>query len=75
MMMLGAVDNGLATCFFGIPPEQMATFRTAFGVPTEYTPIGVLSIGYAAPDRRSPSLKRGRRPVSDVVHRGTWRNE
>jgi nitroreductase len=53
----------------------MATFRTAFGVPLEYTPIGVLSIGYAAPDRRSPSLRRGRRPVSDVVHRGTWRNE
>lgn len=73
MMMLGAVDEGLATCFFGIPPEQTATFRGAFGVPIEYTPIGALSIGYADVDRRSPSLKRGRRPVDEVVHRGRWR--
>jgi nitroreductase len=72
MMMLGAVDEGLATCFFGIPPDKTATFRTAFGVPTEYNPIGVLSIGYAEADRRSPSLKRGRRAVGDVVHRGRW---
>jgi nitroreductase len=72
MMMLGAVDSGLATCFFGIPPESHATFRATFGVPLMYTPIGVLSIGYAAPDRRSPSLKRGRKPVDEVVHRGRW---
>lgn len=72
LMMLGAVDSGLVTCFFGIPPEQTATFRAAFGVPTEYTPIGALSVGYPAPDRRSPSLKRGRRSLTEVVHRGQW---
>jgi nitroreductase len=72
MMMLGAVDEGLATCFFGIPPERTATFREAFGVPMEYTPIGVLSVGYAEADRKSPSLKRGRRPIAEVVHRGRW---
>jgi nitroreductase len=75
MMMLGAVDEGLATCFFGIPPAFTATFRAAFDVPVEYTPIGALSVGYAAPDRRSPSLKRGRRPVDEVVHRGRWRSQ
>jgi hypothetical protein len=31
-----------------------------------------VSIGYRAPDRRSPSLRRGHRPVEDVVHRGSW---
>lgn len=72
MMMLGAVDNGLATCFFGVPPEVRDAYRAAFGVPEDYMPIGVLSIGYPAPDRRSPSLKRGRRPVDEVVHRGRW---
>jgi len=72
MMMLGAVDEGLATCFFGIPTEFTATFRATFDVPEEYTPIGVLSVGYAAPDRRSPSLKRGRRQIAEVVHRGRW---
>ena len=73
MMMLAAVDNELVSCFFGIPPEQTATFRGTFDVPTEYTPIGALSVGYPAPDRRSPSLRRGRRPLTEVVHRGQWR--
>ena len=75
MMMLGAVDSELVTCFFGIPPEQTATFRADFDVPSEYTPIGALSVGYPAPDRRSPSLRRGRRPLTEVVHRGRWRSQ
>jgi nitroreductase len=71
-MLLGAVDAGLGACFFGIPPESMTTFRAAFGVPPEYTPIGAITVGYPAPDRRSPSLRRGRRTVAEVVHRGRW---
>ncbi len=72
LMLLGVVDAGLGACFFGIPPERMGSYREAFGVPAEFTPIGALTIGYPAPDRRSPSLARGRRPVSDVAHRGRW---
>ncbi len=72
LMLLGVVDAGLGACFFGIPPERFATYREAFGVPDDFTPIGALSIGYPAPDRRSPSLKRGRRPVAEVAHRGRW---
>jgi nitroreductase len=72
LMLLGAVDAGLGACFFGIPPESMTTFRAAFGVPPEYTPIGAITVGYPAPDRRSPSLRRGRRTVAEVVHRGRW---
>lgn len=73
LMLLGAVDEGLGACFFGIPPVRTDQFRAAFGVPTEFTPIGAITIGYPAPDRRSPSLRRGRRPVAEVVHRGHWR--
>jgi nitroreductase len=72
LMLLGVVDAGLGACFFGIPPDRFAAYRDAFGVPAEFTPIGALSIGYPAPDRRSPSLKRGRRPVAEVAHRGRW---
>jgi nitroreductase len=72
LMLLTAVDAGLGACFFGIPPDRLAGFRVAFGVPAEYTPIGVMSVGYRAPDRLSPSLRRGRRPVTEVVHRGRW---
>ena len=72
LMLLTAVDAELGACFFGIPPGRTDAFRVEFGVPEEFTPIGCVSVGYRAPDRRSPSLKRGRRPVEDVVHYGSW---
>jgi nitroreductase len=73
LMLLTAVDEGLAACFFGIQAEQHPTFHQAFGVPDDYTAIGCITVGYAgSDDRRSPSLKRGRRSVEEVVHRGRW---
>jgi nitroreductase len=72
LMLLTAVDEGLGACFFGIPPERIGAFRQAYGVPSAFTPIGALTVGYRAPDRRSPSLRRGRRGVDEVVHRGRW---
>jgi nitroreductase len=72
LMLLTAVDEELGACFFGVPPDRMDAFRAAFGVPPEFTPIGCVSVGYPAPDRRSPSLRRGHRPLEDVVHRGSW---
>ncbi|MGC9669055.1 nitroreductase family protein [Planosporangium sp. 12N6] len=72
LMLLGAVDEGLGACFFGIPPERVPAYRGAFDVPEAYTPIGAITIGYRASDRRSPSLRRGRREVAEVTHRGRW---
>jgi nitroreductase len=72
LMLQTVVDAGLGACFFGVPPDKHGPFRTAFGVPGEYTPIGVVSVGYRAADRPSPSLKRGRRPVEEVAHFGRW---
>lgn len=72
LMLQTAVDEGLGACFFGIPPEQMDGFKQAFGVPAEYTPIGAVSVGYRATDHKSKSLKRGRRPLDEVVHYGAW---
>jgi nitroreductase len=73
LMLLTAVDEGLAACFFGIQPPEHPRFHEAFGVPDEYTAIGCVAVGYAGQhDRRSPSLARGRRGVDEVVHRGHW---
>lgn len=72
LMLLTVTDEGLGACFFGIPPERIVAFRTAFNVPEEFAPIGAIAIGHRAPDRRSPSLRRGRRGVDEVVHRGSW---
>ena len=72
LMLLTAVDEGLGACFFGIPPQRVGAYREAFGVPPELHPIGAVTVGYRAVDHRSPSLRRGRRPVDDVVRRGRW---
>lgn len=72
LMLLTAVDEGLGACFFGIPPGGTAGYRAAFSVPDEFTPIGAVSVGYPAADRRSPSLRRGRQPVEAVAHVGRW---
>jgi nitroreductase len=72
LMLLTAVDAGLGSCFFGLPPGRHEEFRAAFDVPGNRTPVGVVTVGYAAPDRRSPSLSRGRREVTEVAHEGRF---
>ncbi len=72
LMLQTVVDEGLGACFFGIGPTEVPGFRAAFGVPDDYMPIGVVSVGHRAADLRSPSLRRGRRSVAEVVHRGRW---
>jgi nitroreductase len=73
LMLLTAVDAGLGALFFGIFPEHLDGFRTEFGVPDTFTPIGAIALGYpAGDDARSPSLDRGRKPLATVVHRANW---
>jgi nitroreductase len=72
LMHLTAVDAGLGSCFIGIMPAHLDSFRAAFGVPAPYAPIGFLTIGYPAPDIPSPSLRRGHRPAPEVIHHGRW---
>jgi nitroreductase len=72
ILLLAATDAGLGACFFGIPPERWAAFRDAFAVPEGLAPVGVISLGYPAPDRKSPSLKRGRRGLDEVLVYGSF---
>jgi nitroreductase len=72
LIHLTAVDSGLGSCFIGLPADRVEHFKAAFGVPEAFTPIGALTVGYGAPDKRSPSLRRGHRPVDEVVHHGRW---
>jgi nitroreductase len=70
LMLLTAVDAGLGACFFGIPIEQISSFREAFGVPPQFKPIGAISIGYS--DEPPRDLRSRRKPVTETVHRGRW---
>lgn len=72
LILQTAVDAGLGAVFFGI--FDQARFRSAFGIPDEYTAVGTVAIGHKAPtDRPSPSLKNvGKKPAAAVIHRGRW---
>lgn len=70
-LLLGAVDAGLGALFFGIFGGE-DELRAAFAIPPDHAPIGAVALGHAAPDEPSPSLRRGRRPFDEVVHRGRW---
>lgn len=72
LMLLTAVDSGLGACFFGVPPEHTAALRAEFGIPDDHEPIGAISLGHPAPEMVRGSSGRGRRPLSEVVHRGRW---
>jgi nitroreductase len=72
LFLLGAVDVGLGACFFGVPPDRWAQLFAAFAVPAGLAPVGVISLGHPAPDLRSPSLRRGRRPLAEVVAYGSF---
>jgi nitroreductase len=67
-LLLAAVDEGLAAGFLGC--ERMPEIKTLLGIPDNVSPIGIVTVGHPAPDRKSGSLKRGRRP--DTIHRERW---
>ena len=70
LMVLTAVDSGLGALFFAVAEHDR--FRSAFGVPDAYKPVGAVAVGYALPDEPSRSLQRGWKPSDAVVHRGRW---
>ena len=74
LMLLTAVDEELGACFFGIMPENIDPFRTEFGVPGDYHPIGAITVGYRADDLppQGSRSKVSRRDAAEVVHRGQW---
>lgn len=70
LIFLAAVDEGLAAAFTGV--ERVEEMRKLLGIPEHFHPVGVVSLGYPAKDVKSSSLKRGRRPVKEVVHYEHW---
>jgi nitroreductase len=72
MMLLTAVDEGLGGCFFGAPPETHQDVFEAFGIPHDRNLVGVVSLGFAVPNAKSTSLRRGLRGLDQVAHYGRF---
>lgn len=72
LILLTAVDEGLGGLFFGVPPERQAAVKETFAIPPGRRIVGVVSMGYAVPGPRSPSLRRHRRGAAEVGHWGRF---
>jgi nitroreductase len=70
LLLLAVVNEGLAAGYAG--GKDLAAFRRLLNIPDEVTPVGVIPIGHPAPDKRSPSLKRRKRPLREIVHYEGW---
>ena len=70
LVLLAAVDEGLAAGFFGF--HRMSGLHELLGIPAEISPLGVVTIGHPAPDRRSGSLQNRRKPLEKVAHWERW---
>ncbi|MCA9795771.1 MAG: nitroreductase family protein [Candidatus Eremiobacteraeota bacterium] len=59
-ILLATVNEGLAAGFLGC--HRLEGIQALLEVPEDFTVIGLVTIGRPAPDRRSGSLARGKRP-------------
>ena len=70
LALLAAIDEGLVSAFAGC--KDLHTLRALLDIPDDVTPVGVIALGYRAPDIPSPSLKRGRKADEEYIHRERW---
>jgi nitroreductase len=69
-VLLAAVVEGLAAGFLG--SHALPELADELGIPADVSPIGIVTLGHPAPDRRSGSLRRGWKPAAEVVHHDRW---
>ncbi len=69
-VLLAAVDEGLAAGFLGV--HSLPDLQDLLEIPDEYSPVGVITVGYPSPDRRSSSLSRSSRPETETIHHESY---
>jgi nitroreductase len=70
ILLLAVVNEGLAAGYTGT--HRIDDLKNLLGIPEDVMPVGVIPIGYPDKDVKSPSLKRGRKPLEDFVRRERW---
>jgi nitroreductase len=76
MLLLAAIDEGLAAGVSGVPVDLAARLRTSFGIPDDVSVVALVTIGAPAPDPGWSAVTsrrtQPRRPQDDVVRWERW---
>ncbi|MCE2532278.1 MAG: nitroreductase family protein [Acidimicrobiia bacterium] len=70
-LLLAATERGLGALFFGLFNGE-AEVRAALQVPDGVELLGVVALGWPAPDHPSGSLARGWRDREEILHWDCW---
>ena len=70
LVLLAAVAEGLSAGFLG--SHSLDGIKRLLAIPSDVFPIGVVTLGHGAPDKKSGSLARGIRPSQETVHHNRW---
>jgi FMN reductase [NAD(P)H] len=76
LVLLAAIDEGLATGVFGFPDERQDAVRELLGLPADVALVEGITIGHPAPDEVSDRLSsrgtRPRKPRDELVRWERW---
>jgi nitroreductase len=73
LILLAAIDEGLAAGVFGIPADRMDRVRELLGLPDDVAIVEVITLGVGAEDSASDTLSsRGTRPRRSLEELVRW---
>jgi FMN reductase [NAD(P)H] len=76
LLLLAAIDEGLAAGVSGVPRDAAAGLRSSFGIPEDVELVALVTIGVAAPDPGWSAIAsrrtQSRRAPDEVVRWGRW---
>jgi nitroreductase len=76
LILLAAIDEGLAAGVSGVPLDAAAALRESFGIPDDVTIVALVTIGVAAPDPGWSAITsrrtQPRRAPDAVIHHERW---
>ena len=76
LLLLAAIDEGLAAGFFGALPDDADRLKELLGIPPDFALVGVVTVGNEAPDpereRLTSRFTERRRPLPELVRWERW---
>lgn len=76
LVLLAAIDEGLATAVYGVQVEDEPRWRELLGIPDDLRIVAGVTLGRGAPDpewsKRTSRATQRRRTIDEMVHWNRW---